>query len=71
MVRFFVYFSLLLPLFWNDPGIVADQDGGRLACKQGLEETRDNTVVSFGKCLFQYVFTLARCSAVLGRKGRC
>lgn len=27
----------------------------RVACKQGLEETQDNTVVSFGKYLFQYV----------------
>jgi len=55
MVRFFVSFLSYSLSFLNDPGIVADQDGGRLACKQGLEETRDNTVVSFGKCLFQYV----------------
>jgi hypothetical protein len=28
----------------------------RLACKEGLDETLDNTVVSFGKYLFQCVY---------------
>lgn len=60
MVQWFVMVRLFLSSL--SFSVTEANDGkrwGNIACKGGLEETQDNTVVSFGKYLFQWVFLLS------------